>query len=172
MRYLIFIILITSFSCKNSEKISSVHLSQASVEKNETMQTETNGEDLVTAEFMGLLNNHRLGIGLKEMILVHELSDIATQHSLDMANNLVSFGHNGFSDRCSDGRDVLNGARWCGENVARGQKSAKTVFMAWMNSPGHRANIEKALATHTGFGFVESASGSIYWTQIFFGVSL
>src|SRR5262249_34351266 len=28
-----------------------------------------------------------------------------------------------------------------GENIAYGQRSPRDVFVAWMNSPGHRANI-------------------------------
>jgi uncharacterized protein YkwD len=31
--------------------------------------------------------------------------------------------------------------RCYGENIAYGQKSPHDVFVAWMNSPGHRANI-------------------------------
>lgn len=50
-----------------------------------------------------------------------------------------------------------------GENIARGQTSAQQVTNAWMNSPGHRANILNEDFTHIGVGYVEEGN---YWTQI------
>jgi uncharacterized protein YkwD len=53
-----------------------------------------------------------------------------------------------------------------GENIAMGQRTPEEVVTAWMNSPGHRANILNANFTHLGVGYV--ASGN-YWTQMFIG---
>jgi uncharacterized YkwD family protein len=53
-----------------------------------------------------------------------------------------------------------------GENIAMGQRTPEEVVKAWMNSPGHRANILKASFTHIGVGYV--ANGN-YWTQMFVG---
>ncbi|MDF2592072.1 MAG: sporulation protein, partial [Clostridia bacterium] len=53
-----------------------------------------------------------------------------------------------------------------GENIAMGQRTPEEVVKAWMNSPGHRANILKSSFTHIGVGYV--ANGS-YWTQMFIG---
>lgn len=120
-----------------------------------------------TEQFIKLINNHRTSIGLS--VLVHDdgLGDIATEHSENMAIGTVAFGHTGFSTRCSEGRAVIGGGNWCGENVAMGQMTPEAAFNAWMNSPGHRANIEQSRATHTGFGYAKSSSGRYYWTQIF-----
>lgn len=52
-----------------------------------------------------------------------------------------------------------------GENIAQGQKTPQEVVTAWMNSPGHRANIMNASFTHLGVGFVKD--GKYYWTQMF-----
>lgn len=123
--------------------------------------------DPITQEFMTLLNNHRKGLGLKALILVEGLSDITREHSEDMANGQVSFGHTGFSNRCSESRTVLGGANLCAENVAMGQKTPLAAFNAWMNSSGHKANMELARATHTGFGYAQNPNGTYYWTQIF-----
>jgi uncharacterized protein YkwD len=84
-----------------------------------------------------------------------------------MANGTTAFGHTGFSTRCSAAKSVLGGGNWCGENVAAGQKTPKDAFNSWMNSSGHRANIEKGQATYTGFGYAQNSSGKYYWTQIF-----
>lgn len=123
--------------------------------------------DTWTKEFMTLINDHRVSIGLNALTHVDGLGLISSEHSQDMATGKVAFGHTGFTDRCSDGRTVIGGGNWCGENVAMGQKTPEAAFTAWMNSPGHRANIEQAKATHTGFGYAKDSSGKYYWTQLF-----
>lgn len=120
-----------------------------------------------TDEFMDMVNNHRRSIGLRAIIHDDGLGDIARTHSQNMATGSVAFGHTGFSERCKDGRAELGGGNWCGENVAMGQKTPKDAFTSWMNSPGHKANIEQSRATHSGFGYVKSSSGKYYWTHIF-----
>ncbi|MGE3610859.1 MAG: CAP domain-containing protein [Bacteriovoracaceae bacterium] len=118
-------------------------------------------------QFMILINNHRESIGLKALIDDEGLNAIAEIHSQNMASGSVEFGHTGFSDRCREARIVLGGGNLCGENVAMGQRSAKAVFDSWMNSPGHRANIENSRYTHSGFGFEKNMDGRYYWTHLF-----
>lgn len=48
------------------------------------------------------------------------------------------------------------------ENVAAGQTSPEEVVKAWMNSPGHRANIMNPSTTMIGIGMVDN-----YWVQDF-----
>lgn len=55
----------------------------------------------------------------------------------------------------------------CGENIARGQKTPREVVTAWMNSPGHRANILNRTFTQLGVGARVSTGGEIYWSQNF-----
>jgi uncharacterized protein YkwD len=121
----------------------------------------------MTEEFMNLINDHRESMGLKALVHVDGLQAIVEEHSSEMATGAVAFGHDGFSSRCTLGRQVIGGGNWCGENVAEGQKTVTGAFNAWMNSPGHRANIENSRASHTGFGFAKNSSGTMYWTQIF-----
>lgn len=121
----------------------------------------------MTADFMDLINDHRNSIGLDSLEHVEGLQEIAEEHSENMAAKIVAFGHTGFSERCDSGRSVLGGGNLCAENVANGQKTVQAAFNSWMNSSGHRANIEQARVTHTGFGFAKSSSGVWYWTQIF-----
>lgn len=54
-----------------------------------------------------------------------------------------------------------------GENIAYGQPTAQAVMDAWMNSPGHRANILNSSYTQIGVGAVADNNGTIYWTQDF-----
>lgn len=116
-------------------------------------------------EIMTLVNEHRTNNGL--MVLEHSSACAreATDHSENMANGKVDFGHDGFNDRF----DVIaleTGASGAGENVARGFEAAIDVMTNWLNSPGHRANIEGDY-THLGIGIAESSDGEQYFTQIF-----
>lgn len=49
-----------------------------------------------------------------------------------------------------------------GENIAYGYTSSSSVFQGWLNSSGHRANIENPNYTHVGFGLTGK-----YWTVVF-----
>ncbi|MFD6981032.1 CAP domain-containing protein, partial [Streptomyces sp. NPDC059956] len=53
-----------------------------------------------------------------------------------------------------------------GENIARGQGDAAAVMKAWMNSPGHKANILNCEFRTLGVG-VYNAAGGPWWTQDF-----
>ncbi|MFD7627580.1 CAP domain-containing protein [Streptomyces sp. NPDC059851] len=53
-----------------------------------------------------------------------------------------------------------------GENIARGQGDARAVMNAWMNSPGHKANILNCEFRTLGVG-VHVAAGGPWWTQEF-----
>jgi hypothetical protein len=54
-----------------------------------------------------------------------------------------------------------------GENIAYGYSTSSSVVDAWLNSPGHRANIENASYRSTGVGAATNASGVVYWSQEF-----
>jgi uncharacterized protein YkwD len=136
-------------------------------ENEATTTTPTPPSPSWTVSFMSLVNDHRGDIGLKALTHVDDLGAIATTHSSNMASGSVEFGHKDFTSRCAESRVALGGGNWCGENVASGQKTPEAAFKAWMNSPGHKANIENTRSTHTGFGYAKNSSGAYYWTQIF-----
>lgn len=57
--------------------------------------------------------------------------------------------------------------RRAGENIAWGQRTPEEVVTAWMNSPGHRANILNPSFKAIGIGYYKDASDVKYWTQLF-----
>lgn len=57
--------------------------------------------------------------------------------------------------------------RAAGENIAQGQATPQVVVTAWMNSPGHRANILSTNFTEIGVGYAAGGPGRHYWTQMF-----
>lgn len=123
--------------------------------------------ETLTTEFMRLVNEHRKSKGLGTITHSVSMSDIAFTHSQNMARKNVSFGHSGFSGRCSEARDAMGGGNLCAENVAQGQRTAQAVFNSWMNSSSHRANIENSRITHSGLGISTATDGSLYWTHLF-----
>ncbi len=54
-----------------------------------------------------------------------------------------------------------------GENIAYNFRDSGSVHWAWMNSPGHRANILGASYTEMGIAVARNARGEIYFTQVF-----
>ena len=55
-----------------------------------------------------------------------------------------------------------------GENIA-GHSTAEKAFEAWMNSPGHKANILNSSYNYTGIGVVTSSKYGKIFTQMFVG---
>ena len=158
-KFLPLLILVLLISCEGKDKSSS---GSGSTDSREAVESET-----LTTQFMVLINNHRKSIGLKALTHAEPLAAIALEHSYNMATKEVSFGHTGFSSRCSEARDAMSGGNLCAENVAMGQKTAEAVYNAWMNSSSHRANIENGRLTHCGLGISQSSSGTYYWTHLF-----
>lgn len=142
-------------SCNNSSEDTSSRVSSTLL------------EDETIEELLILINQHRQQKGLREVILDLSISEIALGHSRDMATAKVTFGHTGFSTRCYLAREALGGGNLCLENVARGQQNAEQVFNSWINSSGHRQNIESSRVTHMGLGYEQDSKGVIYWTQFF-----
>ncbi|PLS17074.1 sporulation protein [Bacillus sp. M6-12] len=114
-----------------------------------------------------LTNAERAKQGLKALQLDTELSKVARTKSQDMKDKNY-FDHN--SPTYGSPFDMMKkfGIQYssAGENIAQGQTSPQQVVQAWMDSPGHRANIMNSSYTHIGVGHVSSGN---YWTQMFIG---
>jgi len=98
------------------------------------------------------------------------LEGVAYAHSRDMGDYNF-FSHTG-SDGLTVGDRVRNaGYDWsaAGENIAAGQQTIDTVMPAWLDSPGHCANIMRPLYTEFGAASysVDGSDYPIYWTQVF-----
>jgi hypothetical protein len=114
-----------------------------------------------------LINEHRAAAGLTPLVRVAELEAAALGHSQDMAGGDF-MSHAGSNGSSAGQRITAAGYRWTryGENVAVGYPSAESVVAAWMQSPGHRANILNAAFRHMGAAVVFRADGryGYYWT--------
>ena len=48
-----------------------------------------------------------------------------------------------------------------------GHETARSVHQGWLDSPGHRQNIERPGWTRAAVGLITCATGYKYWTQLF-----
>ncbi len=114
-----------------------------------------------------LVNEQRAANGLAPLTLSSDLSRVAQAKSQDMHDNNY-FDHN--SPTYGSPFDMMKAFgisyRSAGENIAMGYATPEAVVNAWMNSPGHRANILNSSYSQIGVGYV--ADGN-YWTQEFIG---
>lgn len=117
------------------------------------------------AEVIRLVNEIRVENGLEPLTQDWQLSRVARYKSQDM-KDLGYFSHTSptYGSPFNMMKSFGISYRAAGENIAKGYKTPAQVVDAWMNSPGHRANILNSTYTHIGVGYV--ASGS-YWTQMF-----
>lgn len=121
----------------------------------------------VEAEVVALCNAERKKAGLKPLSINWEVARVARYKSEDM-KKMNYFSHE--SPVYGSPFDMLKSFnikyKTAGENIAKGQRTAQAVVTAWMNSPGHKANILNASYTETGVGFCEG-NNTTYWTMIF-----
>lgn len=117
-----------------------------------------------TAQVVALTNQARAQAGCAALRVDARLTAAAQGHSADMS------AHGYFAHDSQDGRsfaDRITAQGYPspgGENIAQGQQDAQEVVTAWLNSPGHRRNIEDCSFTTIGVGL---AGADKYWTQDF-----
>uniref|UniRef100_UPI001C0C1835 CAP domain-containing protein n=1 Tax=Cellulosimicrobium cellulans TaxID=1710 RepID=UPI001C0C1835 len=109
-----------------------------------------------------LTNAERAAAGCAPLVLDARLTAAAQLHSEDMLAQGY-FDHTSLDGRSPWDRAKAQGyANPSGENIAKGQRTAEEVVRAWMDSPGHRANILSCDSTEIGVGY----AGGV-WTQLF-----
>ena len=112
-------------------------------------------------------NAERDKAGCPALRIDERLRQAARGHSEDMAER------NYFSHDSPEGTTPWDRAKAAGyrdpsgENIARGYPDASSVVEAWMNSPGHRANILNCDSMAIGVGVDVTADSGPYWTQMF-----
>jgi len=127
-----------------------------------------------------LVNRKRANAGLPALARNKRLQKAAQRHTGKMSGT-GCFDHQCAGEGALGARlesvDYLTGGllRWAyGENIAWGMDARgkpSTIVKAWMNSPGHRANILSGQFREIGVGFVSgtpsnsNANGGIYTTD-------
>jgi len=125
------------------------------------------------AQVVTLVNQHRQSLGLAPLGVSPTLTASAQWKSAHMAyyqymqhDDPAPPVARTVSDRLAACGYPIGTVGW-GENIAYGYQTPQDVMNAWLNSPGHKANIESASYRAIGVGAVRGANGYWYWTQDF-----
>lgn len=115
-----------------------------------------------------LTNQERAKNGIKALTPNWELSRVARYKAVDMRDkNYFSHTSPTYGDPFTMMKNFGIAYRAAAENIAAGQTSPQEVVRAWMNSPGHRANILNSTYTQIGVGYTQGGSQRYYWVQMF-----
>ncbi len=119
------------------------------------------------AQVLALVNKERAAAGCSPLTSNAKLVEAADDYSDVMAASGV-MSHTGPDGSTMTSRVEAAGYAWStlGENIAQGQSDAAAVMDAWMNSPGHKANILNCSFKEIGVG-VHFGDGGPWWTQNF-----
>lgn len=133
---------------------------------NPSYQKPTADSSTMQQEMLGYINTERAKANAPALVLDQKLSDGAAIKSKDMAQNNY-FSHT--SPTYGSPFDMMKSLgityRTAGENIAK-HTSVKGAHDAFMNSPGHKANILNTGFKKLGLGFYVSGD-YIYVTQWF-----
>ncbi|MCK8479937.1 CAP domain-containing protein [Psychroserpens algicola] len=118
----------------------------------------------IEIEILELLNAHRINLGLEPLTNHNTIKAVAYTHTDYMveSNNV---GHDNFFQRKNSLIDNANATK-VSENVAYAFSSAESVVNAWLNSEGHKANIEGDF-TDFDISAEQNDEGRWYFTNIF-----
>lgn len=114
-------------------------------------------------EVAELVNEHRRKKGCKELTWLSPVAAVAQKHSQDMFANKF-FSHTNLLGETPFDRLAKAGIKYqrAAENIASGQRTAVRVVESWLQSAGHRRNIEDCAMQQHGIGLYEN-----YWTHVF-----
>ncbi len=115
-------------------------------------------------EILNAVNAHRISIGLSELKRVDGITFLASDHNTYMIEQ-KKVSHDNFQKRYFA---LVNdiGAKAVSENVGYGYRTGEAVVNAWLNSEGHRKNIEGDYS-HFGISVEQDENGKNYFTNIF-----
>ncbi|MBF0694775.1 MAG: CAP domain-containing protein [Flavobacterium sp.] len=116
-------------------------------------------------ELARMINDYRESQGLNTLQTINHISYKSEEHNEYMiANNVVN--HDYFQQRSQNIIEVL-GAVKVNENVAYNYNTPQAALNAWLNSNGHKGNIEGDF-THFGISVrTNPETGKKYYTNIF-----
>ncbi len=122
-------------------------------------------EITVSDEIFKLVNEHRQSISKSKLTRSTTADELAIEHvNYMISKNRIS--HDGFNTRFQMLQQREN-ANSVGENVAASYPNAVSVMNAWLNSSGHKANIEGNY-THIGIAAIKNSQENYYYTQLFY----
>ncbi|MDN3492088.1 CAP domain-containing protein [Winogradskyella bathintestinalis] len=118
----------------------------------------------IEIEIMELINDYRINEGLNPLQNHSTVKAVAYTHT-DYMIEVNNVSHDNFYLR-QQSLQANASANVVSENVAYGFNSASSVVNAWLNSPGHKENIEGDF-TDFEVSAEKNAAGKWYFTNMF-----
>jgi uncharacterized protein YkwD len=118
----------------------------------------------IEIEVLELINEYRLTKGLTSLRDLGTIKAVAFTHT-DYMIEVKNVSHDNFYQRKQSLQENAS-AQIVSENVAYGYTNAESVVNAWLNSPGHKANIEGDF-TDFDISAEQNEEGRWYFTNIF-----
>lgn len=116
-------------------------------------------------ELARIINEYRVSVGKTPLQIVNHISYKSQEHNLYMIENNV-VNHDYFESRANNIMQVLGAVR-VGENIAYNYSTPNAALHAWLNSPGHKENLDGDY-THFGISIsVNPTNGKKYYTNMF-----
>ena len=131
-----------------------------------TISTSMNNDE---KEVFDLINKQRTQNGLSPLKENSELQRVARIKAQDMVNNNY-FSHTSptYGSPFNMMKSFKISYNTAGENIA-GNSNNSSAVTAWMNSPGHRANILNSSFNQTGIGVITGSKYGKIYVQMFIG---
>lgn len=118
----------------------------------------------IELEILELINNYRISENLSPLNNLSIIKSVAFTHT-DYMVSVNQVSHDNFYQRKASLVENV-AAKKVTENVAYAYSSAESVVNAWLDSPGHRANIEGDF-TDFEISAEMNKEGKWYFTNIF-----
>ena len=153
---LILLVSISFFSCSEDTAIEQEAVSTENVVIPNDKQIEI--------EILEEINTYRISKGLSSLSKLNIIKSQTFSHTNHMVeSNKIS--HDNFPSRSAFLKE-RTGAKKVGENVAVGFQTAESIVRGWVNSEGHRKNLEGSY-THFDISAEQNDNGTWFYTNIF-----
>lgn len=151
------------FSLTSCSSDSSDDSSPASTSNNKVVTNYNYSADEL--QLATIINEYRVNNGMNELEIINHISYKSEEHNEYMIEKNV-VNHDYFEARSNNIIHVL-GAVKVGENIAYNFTTPNSALNAWLNSPGHKANLDGDY-THFGISItVNPETGKKYYTNMF-----
>tara|TARA_R110002074_G_scaffold197610_7_gene364861 strand:+ start:22880 stop:23398 length:519 start_codon:yes stop_codon:yes gene_type:complete len=161
--YLVLLLMLIT-SCSKYENYAGYKQSSDNLTSKVTLIS-SDTHSIIESELFEMMNIYRVSIGLNELEFESTTYYYAGLHTNYMIENGIT-SHDKFSER-AENISKRTGAVFVAENVARNYDTLEAALEAWLDSPGHRINIEGNY-THSAINIRPNSNGDLYFTQLFF----
>jgi uncharacterized protein YkwD len=128
------------------------------------IEVSSNVQTPLEHELFNMVNEHRKTIGLNALTFEGTSYYYAKEHTEYMISKGQT-SHAKFGERAKSISEKT-GAKKVSENVAKDYETIARAMEAWLESPGHRKNIEGNY-THSALCVKADSGGNLFFTQIF-----